>query len=536
MRYMNASLRPFRRHAPLALACALFLAGCAVGPDYHRPDAPIAPAFKEAGGAGSAAAAADTSQWGEWKPADPQDASERGRWWSIFGDSDLDRLMAQVQISNQNIKAAEAQYRQAQALLQSSRAGYFPTVGASANASRSSSGNGGISGNATRIANSQSAALTASWEPDLWGKVRRQVESSEASAQASASTLASTLLSTQATLAQTYFLLRITDQQKALLDHTVADYARSLQLVQNQYAAGTAQRSDVLQSQTQLKSAQAQQIDIQITRAQYEHAIAMLTGKPPASFSLPPRDFTARVPHVPLALPSALLERRPDIGAAERQMAAANAQIGVAQAAFYPTLTLSASGGLSAATLARWLSLPDRVWSLGPALAGTLFDGGLRSAAKAQAVAAYDQSVANYRQAVLAAFQEVEDNLAATRLLSQEATVQNDALRSAREALSLVNNRYRAGTAALLDVLTAQTTAYNAEVTALTIYGRQLTSSVVLMRALGGGWHVEGAAPAPAGGALPAGAAPAAATPAWTPLARADQPAAQGTAQATTKE
>ncbi len=525
---MNAIFRSSSVPAPLALACALLLGGCAVGPDYQRPDAPAAPAFKEA--------PADSAQWGEWKPAEPQDASARGRWWAIFGDADLDALMSQVQISNQNIKAAEAQYRQAQALLQSARAGYYPTVGASASAGRSSSGT--TTTGAARIANSQGASLTASWEPDLWGKVRRQVESSEASAQASEATLASTLLSTQATLAQTYFLLRITDQQRALLERTVADYTRSLQLVRNQYAVGTAQRSDVLQSETQLKSAQAQQIDIQITRAQYEHAIAILIGQAPASFSVAAHDFASRVPRVPAALPSALLERRPDIAAAERQMAASNAQIGVAQAAFYPTLSLSASGGLSAATLARWLALPDRVWSIGPALAGTLFDGGLRSAAKAQAVAAYDQSVAEYRQTVLAAFQEIEDNLAAARLLEQEAVVQDDALRSAREALALVNNRYRAGTAALLDVLTAQTTAYQAEVTALSIYGRQFTASVVLMRALGGGWHVEGGdvarggqpgAAAPAAPAMNAAEATPAAVPAWTPLSA---PAAANLARA----
>ncbi|MGO4331975.1 efflux transporter outer membrane subunit [Cupriavidus sp. 2TAF22] len=470
----------------LTLACALLLAGCAVGPDYKRPDAPDTPAFKEA--------RADSTQWGQWKPAEPQDASERSNWWSVFNDPQLDALMSQVQISNQNIKAAEAQYRQAQAALQSARAGYFPTVGAAAGLDRTRGSNG-------QIGNGQSATLSASWEIDLWGRVRRQVESSDASAQASQADLASTLLSTQSTLAQSYFLLRIADQQKAALDRTVADYARSLQLVRNQYAAGTAQRSDVLQSESQLKSAQALQIDIQITRAQLEHAIAILTGKPPADLSVTPTDYAVNVPRVPTVVPSALLERRPDIAAAERRMAAANAQIGVAQAAYYPTLTLSATGGLSASTLAHWLSLPDRIWSIGPALAGTLFDGGLRSAAKAQAVAAYDQTVANYRQTVLSAFQEVEDSLAAARLLEQEAVVQNDALRTARDALALVNNRYRAGTASLLDVLTAQTTAYTAERTALTIAGRQYTTSAVLIKALGGGWHIvpdSAQVPAPA--------------------------------------
>ncbi|WP_454751584.1 efflux transporter outer membrane subunit [Cupriavidus necator] len=478
---MTVFTRLLTHALPVPLACALLLAGCAVGPDYKRPDAPVPEAFKE----GTADSTADATAWrGDWKTAEPQDATTRADWWTVFGDSQLDALMSEVQISNQNIKAAEAQYRLAVAALQAARAGFFPIVDAQAGASRAR----GTGGNTL---NGQSATLGATWEIDVWGRVRRQVESSEASAQASQADLASTLLSTQATLAQSYFLLRVADAQKALLDRTVADYAKSLQLVQNQYAAGTAQRSDVLQSETQLKSAQAQQIDIQITRAQLEHAIAILVGKPPAALTLAADDFRAAPPLVPAAVPSELLERRPDIGAAERRMTSANAQIGVAQAAYYPTLSLSASGGLTASTLARWMSLPDRIWSIGGGLAGTLFDGGLRSAAKAQAVAVYDQTVANYRQTVLTAFQEVEDNLAAQRLLEQEAVVQNDALRSAREALVLVNNRYRAGTAGLLDVLTAQTSAYTAERTALSITGRQYTAAVVLIKALGGGWHPQ---------------------------------------------
>ncbi|USE80851.1 efflux transporter outer membrane subunit [Cupriavidus gilardii] len=472
----KAMTRPSSLPRCVVMACALLLGACAVGPDYQRPEAPVTPAFKEA-----------PAEWGQWKPAEPADASQRGDWWTVFGDPQLDALMARVKISNQTIAAAEAQYRQATAILRAARAGYFPVVSAQASVDRSRSGNGNIS-------SGQTATLSASWELDLWGRVRRQVESSEASAQASEADLASTLLSTQATLAQTYFLLRVADAQQALLQRTVADYEKSLQLVRNQYQAGIAQRSDVLQSETQLKSAQAQLIDIQIERAQYEHAIAVLTGQPPAAFSLAPIDFAETVPRVPVAVPSQLLERRPDISAAERRVAAANAQIGVAQAAYYPTLSLSAAGGFTSSSLERWLSLPNRIWSIGPELALTLFDGGARSAAKEQAIAVYDQTVANYRQTVLTAFQEVEDNLAAARLLEQEAVVQNEALRSAREALSLVNNRYRAGTAGLLDVLTAQTAAYTAERTALSIAGRQLSASVVLIKALGGGWQGPGTA------------------------------------------
>lgn len=459
----------------VALACAM-LAGCAVGPDYQRPDAPVPKAFKES---------SDTMPaWaGDWKTAEPQDAISRPDWWRVFNDPTLDTLMPQVQVSNQNIKAAEAVYRQATASLAAARAGYFPTLGANAGISRGASSSGG------RITNGQNLTLSASWELDVWGRIRRQVESAEAGAQASQADLASTLLSTQATLAQSYFLLRVADAQRALLDRTVADYAKSLQLVQNQYKAGTAQRSDVLQSETQLKSAQAQQLDIQITRAQLEHAIAILVGKPPSELNIAAVDTRDTLPIVPVAVPSQLLERRPDIAAAERRMASANANIGVAQAAYYPTLSLSATGGLTASTLASWLSLPDRVWSLGAGLAGTVFDGGLRAANKAQAVAAYDETVASYRQTVLTAFQEVEDNLASARVLEQESSVQNDALRSAREALSLVNNRYKAGTAGLLDVLTAQTAAYTAENTTLTIMGRQYTAAITLIKALGGGWH-----------------------------------------------
>ncbi len=484
----------------VALACSL-LAGCAVGPDYQRPDAPVPKAFKES---------SDTMPaWtGDWKTADPQDAMSRPDWWRVFNDPALDELMAQVQVSNQNIKAAEAVYRQATASLAAARAGYFPTVGANAGVSR-----GGTSSSAGRITNGQNLTLSASWEIDVWGRIRRQVESAEAGAQASQADLASTLLSTQATLAQSYFLLRVADAQRALLDRTVADYAKSLQLVQNQYKVGTAQRSDVLQSETQLKSAQAQQLDIQISRAQLEHAIAILVGKPPADLNIVAVDTRDVLPVVPVAVPSQLLERRPDIAAAERRMQSANANIGVAQAAYYPTLSLSATGGLTASTLARWLSLPDRVWSIGAGLAGTVFDGGLRAANKAQAVAAYDETVANYRQTVLTVFQEVEDNLASARVLEQEAVVQNDALRSAREALSLVNNRYKAGTAGLLDVLTAQTAAYTAENTTLNIMGRQYTAAITLIKALGGGWH----APDVAVGKTDAPAAGTTATPTTTP-------------------
>ncbi|MBP0625352.1 efflux transporter outer membrane subunit [Cupriavidus consociatus] len=459
----------------MTLVCAM-LAGCAVGPDYKRPDAPVPKAFKEATDA--------MPTWsGDWKTAEPQDAAGRPEWWHVFNDPALDDLIAQVQVSNEKIQAADAIYRQAMAKLASSRSRHFPTVEAKAGVSRAPSKSSG------HIDNEHNVTLSGKWEIDIWGNVRRNAEAAEAEGQSRQANLASTLLSAQATLAENYFSLRVADAKRALLDRTVADYAKSLQLVRNQYEAGTVQRSDVLQSKTQLKSAQAQQLDIQISRAKLEHSIAILVGKPPSELNVPPADTQAPVPVVPVAVPSQMLERRPDISAAERRMASANANIGVAQAAYYPKLSLSATTGLTASTLARWLSLPDHLWSIGAGLAGTVFDGGLRNADKAKAVAVYDQEVANYRQTVLEAFREVEDNLASARVLEQEATIQGDALRSAREALLLVNNRYKAGTASLLDVLTVQTTAYTAETTTLQIMDRQYTAAVTLIKALGGGWH-----------------------------------------------
>lgn len=395
------------RTSLLALAACALVSACAVGPDYKRPDAEVPQQYKEAG---------------DWKVADPSDAIARGKWWEIFNDPQLNALEEQVAAANQNILVAEAQYRQAQALVQSAQASFFPTLGANASATRSRSvrtsvnPDGSLSTGNPSLLNSQSLSLNASWELDLWGRIRRTVESNKASAQASAGDLSSALLSAQATLAQNYFQLRVTDTQKAVLQRTVANYERFLKLTQNQYAVGVAQRSDVLTAQTQLKQSQALLLDTEVTRAQLEHAIAVLIGKPPAEFSLAPATAASAadlpaLPAIPLEVPSAVLERRPDIAAAERRMAAANAQIGVAKAAYFPTLTLGASAGLAANTLTRLATLPSRVWSIGPTLAATLFDGGARAAAVDKAGAAYDASVATYRQTVLGAFQDVEDNL-----------------------------------------------------------------------------------------------------------------------------
>ncbi|HET7634561.1 MAG TPA: efflux transporter outer membrane subunit [Burkholderiales bacterium] len=452
------------------------LAGCAVGPNYVRPGVTLPAAYKENG---------------NWKPARPQDLISRGNWWQIFGDPKLNTLEQQIDISNQNVRLAEAQFREARALVQAARAGYFPTVSGTVSTSRSGSSSGSGNRIATGPVTDHTLSLDASWEADVWGRIRRTVEASEANAQASAADLESARLSAQADLAQDYFLLRVTDAQQQLLNDTVAAYERSLQLTKNQYAAGVAAKADVVQAETQLKTTQAQAIDVGVQRAQLEHAIALLVGKPASTFSIAPERLAATAPSIPVGVPSQLLERRPDIAATERQVAAANAQIGVAESAYFPSLTLAASGGFENASFARWLSAPSLFWSVGPALAATLFDGGLRQAQTEQARAAYDAAVAGYRQTVLTAFQQVEDNLAALRILKQEAQVQDQAVKAARESVTLTTNQYKAGTVSYLNVVTVQAAALANERTAMNIIGQQLTASVLLIKALGGGWNVS---------------------------------------------
>lgn len=457
-----------------AAGLTALLGGCAVGPDYVRPTATVPAAYKEAG---------------NWKPARPQDEAPRGKWWAVLGDPLLNRLEARLDVSNQNLAQAEAQYRQAQALTAAARAGYFPTLGAGVSATRSDSilrsAGGSVSAGPT---NSLSLSFDAGWEPDLWGRIRRLVEAGRANAQASAADLAAARLSAQAALAQDYFQLRGLDSQQRLLRETVADYRKSLQIVRNQYASGVAAEAAVAQAETQLKTAQAQEIDLGVQRAQLEHAIAVLIGVPASTFSIAPAPLAARPPEIPPGVPSQLLERRPDIAAAERRVAAANAEIGVARSAFFPLATLSGSVGFESSSLSHWLSLPNRVWSVGPALAETLFDGGLRRAQSAQAQAAYDATVAAYRQTVLGAFQEVEDNLAALRILADEARVQGEALQAARRAVTLTRNQYQAGTVSYLSVVTVQAAALGSEVAAVNIQSRRMVASVLLIKALGGAW------------------------------------------------
>ncbi len=453
----------------------ILLASCSVGPDYVRPTAVIPAEFKE---------------MKDWKVAQPKDEAIKGAWWEMFNDPLLNSLEKQVVISNQNVAAAEAQFRQAQALVRVSRAGYFPTLtaGVSVNRSRTSDTIGSTPRSGGTFTDYQ-LPIDFSWEIDIWGKIRRTVEASRASAQASAGDLESALLSARAALAQNYFQLRTLDSLKRLYADTIAAQSRFLEVTRNRYASGVASSADVLQADTQLKTTRAQAIDIGIQRAQLEHSIAILIGKAPADLSIPETPSVPVPPSIPVGLPSELLERRPDIASAERRVTAANAQIGVAEAAYFPTFTLSASGGLESSSLNKWLIWPSRFWSLGPALSEVLFDGGLRGAQTDHARAAYDASVATYRQTVLTGFQEVEDNLAALRILEEESKAQDEAVEAARRSLAVTTNQYKAGIASALDVINTQVTELNNERSAVTILGNRMTASILLIKALGGGWN-----------------------------------------------
>lgn len=473
----------FRKFALSAVAGMLsLLSACAtVGPNYVKP-APLPPQTK-------AVLPQSYVEADGWRIAQPKDNVLRGNWWEIYAIPELDALEQEVAAANQNVAQAEANYRQAQALVRASRSGYYPTVTGGASATRSRGSFEAVGGHGA--SNNFLLPIDFSWEVDLWGRVRRTVEASQAGAQASRADLASALLSAQSLLAQDYFQLRTVDAQKKVLEDTIVGYRKALDMTKNRYTGGVASRADVLQAETQLKSAQAQAIDLGVLRAQLSHAMALLVGKPPSAFSLPVAPLAETPPAVPAGVPSDLLERRPDIASAERSVAAANARIGVAEAAFYPNVTLSASAGLEAASLAKWLTWPARFWSVGPAVSEVLFDGGLRRAQTDQARAAYDAQVAAYRQTVLTGFQEVEDSLVALRVLEEEAQVQQEALAAARQTVEIVTNQYKAGTVSYLDVIVSQTTALSNEQTALNILGRRLAASVSLVKALGGGWDAS---------------------------------------------
>jgi NodT family efflux transporter outer membrane factor (OMF) lipoprotein len=462
-----------------ALLATLVLGACTMGPRYEIPAAMPAEGFREARG---------------WKQAQPADELPRGDWWRLFGDAQLDALLARLEIGNQNLRLAEAQYRQALALAAGARAGLFPTLGGTLTETRSRSA-ALPPAPGTAPFTTYGTALSTSWDADLWGRIRSTVQANDASAQASAADLESARLSARTLLVQSYVGLRVADTQRKLLDDTIKAYETSLRLTRNRYAAGVAARADVVQAETQLRSTEASAIDVGVQRAQLEHAIAALLGVAPESLVIAPRPMGSgegpelTLPDVPLGLPSMLLERRPDIAAAERRMAAANAQIGVVQAAWFPALTLTGALGFRSTSFAEWFSLPTRYWSLGPSLAQTFFDGGLRDAQKAQALAVWDATVASYRSTVLAGLQQVEDNLAALRVLADEARVQAEAVRLARQSVDLVLNQYKAGTATYLNVVSAQATELSNRSVALNIRSRQLGASVQLIQALGGGWH-----------------------------------------------
>ena len=464
----------------LAAAALALLAACSAGPKYERPAVDAPAAYKEAG---------------NWKVAQPRDDVKRDKWWEVFGDAQLNSLIAQIDVSNQNVRVAEANFRQARTLVQQARASLFPSVDGRASVSRSRSV--GTAARAGTTANNYNLALDANYEVDIWGRVRNTVSANVAGAQASAADLEMVRLLAQAELAFNYFQLRVLDQQRQLFDDTVAAFQKSLEMTRNRYTAGVAGKVDLVQAETLLKSTQAQAIEIGVQRAQLEHAIAILVGKAPANFALPPQTAKVAVPVVPLNQPSELLERRPDIAAAERRVAAANARIGVAKSAFFPSLTLSGSTGFESSRLADWLNWPSRFWAIGPAIAQSIFDAGLRRALTDQAIAVYDANVAAYRQTVLEGFQEVEDNLAALRILEEQEKVQEEATVAARQSMDLTINQYKAGTVSYLNVVTVQSAWLNNERALVGIRGRRLAAAVTLVKALGGGWN---AAELPAGG------------------------------------
>ena len=471
---------PMPRQTSVLLITAL-LAGCAVGPNYVRPSTPISPTFKEAEG---------------WVRAQPDDAAPRGDWWTVLNDPVLNQLESQVEVSNQNLAAAEAAYRQARASVSEQRAALFPTISLNGSAQRSErgvaagqgAGSGVVIPGGSGARNSFQLAGQASWEPDLWGKIRRTVEAAGAQAQASNADLANARLSAQSTLATDYIAMRADDELKRLLDQTVDGYQRSLTIATNQYNAGLTAKSDLLTAQSQLAGAQAQSADLVRQRAQMEHAIAVLTGQAPANVTIAPAAWTLTTPDEPAGIPSLLLQRRPDIASAERKVAAANAQIGVQEAAYFPSLTLTGQGGYASSALSTLISSSASFWSLGASAAETLIDFGARHARVAEAKAAYDQAVAQYRQTTLSAFQEVEDALAAERVLAQEEPLRAQASQAADQSEQIALNQYKAGTTIYTTVVVAQTSALSARQSLLTLQRDRITAAECGDQLDGGGW------------------------------------------------
>jgi NodT family efflux transporter outer membrane factor (OMF) lipoprotein len=460
------------------LALGLGLAGCNFAPDYHPPTTEQPSGFKE------------SVNTGQWQPAQPADDIQRGHWWTMFGDSNLDELEAKVTDANQDIKAAFARFEQARAASEIARAQYYPTVGSGSNYTRQRQSSTIANPRPVSTYNDMQFNIDVSYEVDLWGRVRNSVASAEATEQASAGDLASLDLSTHAELASDYFTLRGDDAEQSILDQTVVAYQKAYELTVRRHDGGAAAESDVDQAQNQLETAKTQAADVRLRRAQLEHAIAILTGAPPAEFNLPPKPLLETAPPaVTAGLPATLLERRPDIAAAERRAFSANAQIGVARAAFFPTLTLSAMGGFESAMPSQWLTAPSRIWSLGPALNLPIFDGGQRNGVTDQAIASFDEAAANYRQSVLDAYRDVEDNLIALRQLASESDSQAGAVAASGRALHQAELRYTGGLVTYLEVAQQQNNALQAQLSAADIAARRMTASIALVKALGGGWQ-----------------------------------------------
>ncbi len=473
--------------APLMLVATMLLAGCMIGPDYKRPTAPIAVSYKELAG---------------WEPAAPQDARDRGSWWSIYHDPLLDQLERQIDISNYTLKQAEANYRNAQAIVQEAQAQLFPVLSGTGNFQRTGIGGGShgivstgnsvaVSGSSGFVGNQYTLEGIGSWDLDVWGEIRRQIASDVDLAQYSAAEVADARLSAQAALATDYFNLRAQDSLASVLESNVKQFADALRITQNEYHAGYVARGDVLTAQTELQTTQAQLTAVGVARAQYEHAIAVLIGKPPAELSIGPGALPNDVPVMPPSLPATLLQRRPDIAAAERQMAAENELIGVAIAAFFPQVNLSGFYGYTSPLVGNLISLPNRIWALGAAFNAPIFEGGAQIAAVVAARANYDAAVANYRQTVLTAFQQVEDELAALRILAEEKRQQDIAVKSAQDNVAFALNEYKAGTVIYTTVLTDQELELSDEITDVTVQQSRMVASVALVEALGGGWRSD---------------------------------------------
>jgi NodT family efflux transporter outer membrane factor (OMF) lipoprotein len=482
-----------RIYAGLCLASLVCSAGCMVGPKYHAPNADAPSAYKEL-------TPADFPNTDGWKVSQPQDGALKGKWWEIFNDPDLNALEEKAQVANQSIAAAAASYDAARALVRQARSQLFPTITTnptiteqrvSPNLSTATGSAKGSSSAAGKAFTEYVLPFDGSWQPDFWGKIRNTIRSNAYAAQASAADLENVRLSIQSEVAIDYFSLRGQDALKQLLDSTVIAFRQSLELTQALYETGIDSDEAVAQAETQLESTEATDTAIGIQRSQFEHAIAMLTGQPASTFSIPVKPLEANPPAIPFGVPSQLLERRPDIAANERLVAQANAQIGIAQAAYFPTITLSGAVGLQSSTIGDWLTWPSRFWSVGPALAETIFDAGLRRATVQQFRASYDQAIANYRQTVLTAFQQVEDNLASLRILSKEIQQQDTAVKSAQRNLTLATDRYKLGIDPYLNVITAQTSLLSNQETAVNLRIQQMNSSVGLIQALGGGWDAS---------------------------------------------